>query len=88
MNLTVGVPQGSILGPLLLLVYINNIVNDMNSTIHLFADDTGQCIVVDSPQEASDKLNQGLEKIAAWTDMWLVSFNPNKTEPMICSRKN
>ena len=87
MNLTADVPKGSIIGPLLFLVYSNDIVNDINFTICLFADDTSLYIIVDSPKEASDKLNQDLEKIAAWADMWLVLFNRNKTEPMIFSRK-
>lgn len=82
-----GVPQGSILGPILFLLYINDIVRDIGCPIRLFADDTSLYIVVDSPLSAADLLNSDLRRISNWAATWLVDFNASKTVSMTISRK-
>ena len=79
------VPQGSILGPLLFLLYINDIVEDLNYSIRLFADDTSMYIIVDDPIQQS---HLDLAEIHRWADKWLVTFNPGKSESIILSRKH
>ena len=82
-----GVPQGSILGPLLFLVYINDIVNELQAHVRLFADDTSLYIVVENPNNAAVTLNNDLSFISTWGDDWLVNFNVTKNLSMILSLK-
>ena len=83
-----GAPQGSIFGHLLFLLYINDIVEDIDSSIRLFADDTSLYIIVYDPIQAAEQINLDLAKIHHWADKWLVTFNPGKSESILLSRKH
>lgn len=72
---------------LLFIIFINDIVIDIQSTIKLFADDTSLYLIINNPQTTADILNRGLDKIHTWSTNWLVSFNPQKTETMTISQK-
>ena len=85
--ITAGVPQGSILGPTLFLIYINDIVKDLRCNIRLFADDTSLYVIVENPVTAALQLNTDLSLIYKWAKTWLVDFHPNKTVSLIQSRK-
>ena len=66
------VSQGSSLGPLLFLVFINNIIEELNSSIRLFADDTSLYIIVDDRFDSAIKLIADLSRLNMAASMWLV----------------
>ena len=84
-----GVPQGAVLGPLLFLVFIDDIVHIIqNCQIRLFADDTCLFITVDNRAEAAEMINLDLANIEDWSREWLVNFSAPKTKSLIISNKH
>ena len=82
-----GVPQGSVLGPLFFLIYINDLASEINCGIRLFADDTCLYVSTEEPNLAADILTSNLEKLWDWSIKWHLNFNPAKTECMLFSWK-
>ena len=82
-----GIPQGSKLGPLLWLLYVNDIIDGIESEILLFADDTCCFATGIDPAETAMILNRDLEKLKIWASRWKVTFNPSKSKDIIFSEK-
>ena len=65
-----GVPQGSVLDPLLFLIYINDLERNNKSNIKLFADDTMLFSLVKDPDISALDLNHDLDIIRKWAEQW------------------
>ena len=72
-----GVPQVSILGPLLFLIYINDLQNGSRFNPKRFTDDTSLFSTVLDITISSVSLNHDLTKISKWTVQWKMNFNPD-----------
>ena len=70
-------PQGSILGPLFFLVYINDLAVGLKCNVKLFADDTSLFTVVEDSNTAANDMNHDLNSISQWAHAWRMSFNPD-----------
>ena len=82
-----GVPQGSVLGPLLFLLFINDLPISIDSLVKLYADDV---LMYRSINDVSDHqiLQDDLNKLIHWSNIWLMPFNLNKCEHLIITNKS
>ena len=83
--LTAGVPQGSVLGPLLFLIYVNDIADSLASVTRLFADDSSLAVSSRDKNYIERTINNDLDIISTWAKQWLIQFNAAKTEVMYFS---
>ena len=82
-TVTAGVPQGSILGPLFVLIYINDLTDGLKCNVKLFADDTSISTVVHEPTTAAENLNHDLDLINLWATKWRMSFNQDPSKQAV-----
>ena len=73
-DVTSGIPQGSVLGPTLCLIYINDLPDVVHSFVKLFADDAKLYAVVNTANDASI-VQQDLTRVDKWSDVWQIKFN-------------
>ena len=85
-DIRAGVPWGSILGPLLLSVYINDLSNDLKNKCRLFADETSLFSVVHDIDTSTYDFNNDLEKISEWAFKWKMSDPTKQAQEIIFSR--
>ena len=83
----VHVPQGSILGPLFFILYVNDIVNELHINVRLYADDITLYLSYEDPQTAATEIETNLRAAQEWAKNWFINFNLQKTESLIFSRK-
>ena len=86
-KVTSGVPQGSVLGPLLFLLYINDIDDKVTSMLLKFADDTKLFKAVATMDDVN-KLRLDLTNLHTWSEDWLMLFNADKYKVMHFGSKN
>ena len=88
-NVVSGVPQGSVFGPLLFLLYTSELFSILENKLVGYADDSTLLDVVPSPGvrvRAAESLSRDLVKVSEWCDLWGMKMNTGKTKTMIVSR--
>ena len=83
---TSGVPQGSVLGPVLFIVFISNLPDVVNSKRQMYADDTK--VFAEVEKESVAKLQQNLDSLTDWADCWQLRFNADKCKVLHLGQNN
>ena len=79
-NVHAGVPQWFVLGPLLFLIYINDLSNNLTSNAKLFAYDISLFSAVHYVSISAKELNNDLEKVNDWAFQWKLTLNPDPSK--------
>ena len=82
-EITAGVPQRSVLGPLFFLIHINDLCDDLSCDVKLFADDTSLFAMVFNENISAQNLNSDLRKIQECVFLWKMQFNPDSLKQAV-----
>ena len=88
-NVVSGVPQGTILGPLLFLLYTAELFSVVENKLYGYADDSTLVVVVPSPGErvaVSESMNHDLNRVSVWCNLCVMKLNASKIKTMIVTR--
>ena len=88
-NMVSGVPQGSVLCPLLFLLYTAELFSIVENKLYGYADDSTLVAVVPSPRQrvaVSESMNRDLNRVRVWCNLWGTKLNASKTKTFIVSR--
>ena len=91
MNVVSGVPQGSVLGPHLFLLYTSELFSIVENRLYGYADDSTLVAVAPSTGErvaVSESINRDINRVSVWCNLWGMKLNAIKTKTMIVSRSS
>lgn len=80
-DVTSGIPQGSVLGPLLFVIFINDLPDAVGCVTRIFADDTKMYGIATTDNDR-EKIQEDIEKLSEWSDKWQLKFNTSKCSVM------
>ena len=83
LNLTGSVPLGSVLGPLLILIYTSNLPDEITTSCKIFEDDTSPFSKNENKNYSNFQRNRDLETISKWAFQWKMIFNPDTVKQAI-----
>ena len=86
-NVTSGIPQGTVLGTLVFLLYINDLPDIIMSNIYMYADDTKLYRKIKSPEDLQI-LQNDLTKLCIWSKKWLLKFHPKNVHACPLEKRN
>ncbi len=82
-----GVPQGSVIGPILFVIFINDMPDNINNFVSMFADDT-KLFGRSTTQSDSDSIQADLQKLQDWSMKWDLRFNEQKCKSLYLGKNN
>jgi hypothetical protein len=87
-EVTSGVPQGSVLGPTLFVYFINDMPGQVDCKTKIFADDTKAYSAVDDTEKSKQNIQNSIDQLVSWTDKWLLQFNGQKCKILHFGKNN